>query len=149
MQRTALPPLMLVVMQSAESEADFACPNCGSQDFVDDWKPPSYVINCAKCSWSVATTRFPPIFEDERVYRVYLVPEGSDTLRAINLIKMVLGKTTAEAKRLLQGGEVHLFDREAPRLVGYLQEWSSRGVNLRTDPPFPYTTDDLMGMQIA
>jgi predicted RNA-binding Zn-ribbon protein involved in translation (DUF1610 family) len=68
----------LCVMQPDTPQAEFVCPDCGSYEVASAWTPPSYSLHCAKCSWSVATTRFPPIFDDGANHKVFLVPSNGN-----------------------------------------------------------------------
>jgi hypothetical protein len=115
-------------MQPEAAEPDFRCPDCGSAKVVSSWTPPSYSLCCADCGWAVATSRFPPIYGDRTIYKVFLVPKNSDTLRAIEAIKSHQGWTAFEAKQLLGKPEVFLFEGIAGRpLKRFASGWERRG----------------------
>jgi hypothetical protein len=136
-------------MQPEAAKSDFHCPDCGSSKVVSNWTPPSYSLHCAECGWAVATSRFPPIYEDTTIYRVFLVPKGSDTLRAIEAIKSNQGGTTFEAKQLLGKPEVFLLEGIAIKIFTKVENLKAQGLKIRVEPSFGYTRSDFMGMNPA
>jgi hypothetical protein len=136
-------------MQSDTPPVSFMCPDCGSDEIESNWKPPAYSLKCAKCSWAVFTTRFPPIFGDATIYRVFLIPEGSNIVNSIRTIKQLYGETTPGARRLLTQPQIFLFEGKAVKLFGKIESLTVDGLKLQIEPPFKYTRTDLMGMYIA
>ncbi len=136
-------------MSSDQSEPEIpACPECGKRNYDSVWKPPSYVLRCLDCGWAVATTIFPPIHEDPRVFKVYLIPDGSDQLQSVIQLKDSRHVTSIEAKDLLAEERLLLMEGQAMDVLLKIEELESKGIVVDTQPEFRYTRDDLMGMDI-
>jgi hypothetical protein len=131
------------------TDAAFACPACGSTRVETSWCPRSYSLRCAACGWAVATSRFPPIFDDPIVYRIFLVPGGSDRLRAVQAIKTNCGGTSVGVKQRLAEPRVYLFEGTAVRVFRRIENLKSDGFVLEIEPSFPYRSEDLRGMNLA
>ena len=96
------------------------------------------------------TSKFPPIFEDLRVYQVYLIPDGGNAFETIRCIKRYLEKNSKEGKQLIESGEeLMILEGKAIEILMEVEGMKKKGLNLRIEPMFPYTSNDLMGMQIA
>ncbi len=130
-------------------ETATVCPKCRSSNVVSEWLPPSFSITCSDCKWSALTSRFPPIFEDQKIYKVFLVPRNSDPLHAITAIKTYKGATSTEAKKLAKANQVFLVQGYAIDIFRELKWLSEKKVKVRIEPEFNYTDADLMGMKIS
>ena len=136
-------------MQENEKNVS-GCPECGNASLRSHWDPPSYTTECDECGFSVITSKFPPIFEDQKVYQVHLLPEGSNAFEAIRCIKRYLEKGTGEGKELIESGkELMLLEGKAIDILMEVEGMKKKEINLRIEPMFPYTSKDLMGMKIA
>jgi hypothetical protein len=136
-------------MKKKLKETDTKCPECGSSILDSEWLPPSFSIICRACGWSVVTSRFPPIFEDQQIYKVFLVPEHSDPLQVIIAIKTYQGVTSAEAKILANQNQAFLFQGQATDIFGKVKKLFAKDVKVRIEPEFKYTDADLMGIKIS
>ena len=126
------------------------CPECKSGSLRSHWDPPSYTIECNECGFSAVTSKFPPIFEDQNIYQVHLIPEGSNISEAIRYIKRYLEKSTIEGKELIDSGEeLMLLEGKAIDILIEVEGMRKKELNLRIEPLFPYTSKDLMGMKIV
>lgn len=135
-------------MQNPESFEEGLCPQCGAV-LRSEWTPPNYVVLCSDCEWAIATSRFPPIFDDDQIYEVWLCMEATSALKAIVHIKRYLAVNTVEAMEIVRQGEsVFLFKGRATEIWSSIQE-IQKVEGIRIEPEFPYEEGDLMGMKLA
>ena len=136
-------------MKTESKDTDTLCPECKSSDVDSEWLPPSFSITCRNCGWSVVTTRFPPIFEDQHIYKVFMIPGRSSRLQVITSIKVYKGITSSEARILANQNEVFLIQGKAIEIFAKVKGLRAKGIKVRIEPEFNYTDADLMGMKVS
>jgi hypothetical protein len=95
------------------------------------------------------TTRFPPIFEDQHIYKVFMIPGRSSRLQVITSIKVYKGITSSEARMLANQNEVFLIQGKAIEIFAKVKGLRAKGIKVRIEPEFNYTDADLMGMKVS
>lgn len=127
--------------------ADGICPECGAElkGFVEG---SSMGSRCPKCGWSVVTTFAPPIVDDEREYAIILMPGGTPTREALEVISRIAMCNYVATKQLMECTPTTLFAGRAAEVLARKNELEDAGVPIEVRPDFPYDKDGHLENEI-
>lgn len=114
------------------------CQECGSRDFESRWKGLTYQFRCARCHWGAATSRFPPIRQDDGPYRIVVTSLGINPARALIALNQRLGYGIRRTRELFSKGERECFSGNASAVLAEARRLRPAGVLFRIEPDFPY-----------
>ena len=128
---------------------DKSCYECGSTNLEEDWsKPPTLTVTCKQCGFNVVTSKFPKIFSDENIYKIYLIKTDNDSKETL-LIKREKQLSLIEAKELYEKeSRVFLFEGKAIDVFNSVKNLEKE-YTILVEPKFNYTDKDLNGMKLA
>ena len=113
------------------------CPNCGNE-LISKVVGSTLLVHCSKCDFSIATTHLDPIFEDERIYEIYLSDGNRITRENYFLIQSLTNMNMPEVKKLFENTPYLLFKGGATEVKELKEKLDERNVKYYIKPDFHY-----------
>lgn len=113
------------------------CPECGGE--LDSQIDGSCLtISCLSCDWSVATTYTEPIYEDQTVYAISILPGNPVSKPVLLAIGKLVEVNFLGAKPIAEQGCERVYEDTAPEVREKKLLLDEAGVAYRIEPEFPY-----------
>lgn len=116
------------------------CPSCGESLSNRD-EGSTLIVECGACGWNVATTNYNLPLWDATPYDVYVcVPDGALNQAAATLAAVV-GRPAIKVRGCLADNQPMLQGAKAPDVIRLANTVRDLGIQLRTEPLFPWSLE--------
>jgi hypothetical protein len=121
------------------------CPKCHSE-LRSREEGLSYVLECVRGDWSVATTNENVPAFDETKYSVWVEASRLERPKVIATIAALFGIGSRNARNIVDHGLPLEKDVLAVRVLEISSMLRSKGLDIRTEPPFPWPLSQSHGV---
>lgn len=112
------------------------CEKCG-KEMISRVDGSSLVIECPNCGWNIVTTYIEPVYEDQKTYRLLVLPGNPSTKPVLSAVSKAAGVNFLGAKPIIENGGC-IFEGAALEIVEKKHLLDEALIAYAIEPDFPY-----------
>jgi len=113
------------------------CDKCGSE-MIPINPDHNCGMTCPKCGWGWATTDYNPMWNDDTIYDIILMPDNGCSCEIIKSLSKLTGLNSLQIKTKFMNAPVSLFSGRAEQINEIIKVLNSYSIIYKTSPEYPY-----------